>query len=206
MPAKKPYKVDIDVVPYLSIMAIVLKLICLILIVMVMRIAINPDALKIIRYEKLYQPPEEANNNSTNTGAGTDKQMSREPVYIDCHPDHVEIQPEGKIISTVDLKEQGGDFEHALDFLSDNTASNFAIVIARPNSAPVYRYVRRELAKRKLTVGYDVLESDVVIQWEEEMKKLALTVKQIEDAKHAMEGRQRKSPAPAVETAPPEAK
>ena len=35
MPARKSHKVDIDVVPYLSIMAIVLKLICLILIIMV---------------------------------------------------------------------------------------------------------------------------------------------------------------------------
>ena len=48
MARRKPYeKIDINVEPFLSIMAIVLKLISLILVVIVMRIAMNPNAKRI---------------------------------------------------------------------------------------------------------------------------------------------------------------
>ena len=182
MPAKKQYKVDIDVVPYLSIMAIVLKLICLILIVMVMRIAINPDALKVIRYEKLWQPPEEAET-TTNPQGGSEKQISREPVYIDCHPDRVEIQPEGKVIQALELSEKNGTFETVIRRLESNSSNEFAIIIARPNSAPIYRFVRRQIAARKLTVGYDVLEGDVIIDWAKAMKDLAVNIADLQKRK-----------------------
>lgn len=184
MPAKKQYKVDIDVVPYLSIMAIVLKLICLILIVMVMRIAVNPDALKIIRYSQLYQPPEEAGTKAS-TGGGTERQISREPIYIDCHADHVEVQPEGTIISIMDLQQRGGALENVLKDLVDRSSNSFAIVIARPNSAPVYRYVRRQITARKLTVGYDVLESHVIIEWDKELERVQARKEEIAKARAA---------------------
>ena len=46
MEGRKRYKqISIDVEPFLSIMAIVLKLISVILVVIVMRIALNPKAI-----------------------------------------------------------------------------------------------------------------------------------------------------------------
>ena len=180
MPAKKPYKVDIDVIPYLSIMAIVLKLICLILIVMVMRIAINPDKLKVIRYQQLYEPPEEASG-ETNELGGTQKQINREPVYIDCHPDHVEIEPAGKIVPELDLRNPQGDFAEVMHKLTTNKASTFGIVIARPGSASIYRYVRRQLNSRKLPVGYDVLESDVIIDWKKAVSDLQVRLEELDE-------------------------
>ena len=185
MPARKPYKVDIDVVPYLSIMAIVLKLICLILIVMVMRIAVNPDALKVVRYPELYKPPEDAGKQAATRG-GTEKQITREPVYLDCYPDHLEIQPDGKIVPTLELKEHNGTFDTLIHRLETNYVHEFAIVIVRPDSAPVYRFVRRLLAKRALTVGYDVLESDVIIDWPGNIKKLAVRLEDLENKKRDM--------------------
>lgn len=183
MPAKKPYKVDIDVVPYLSIMAIVLKLICLILIVMVMRIAINPDALKVIRYQQLYQPPEEAAEKVM--GQTTQKQINKEPTYLDCQPDRIEIQPSGTILSLMELKERDGEFQSLLHTLDANSKSNFAIIIARPGAESVYRFVRRQIAARKLTVGYDVLESDVIIDWTNAMSRLQIKVKDLEERRKA---------------------
>ena len=56
-----------------------------------------------------------------------------------------------------------------------------AIVIARPSSAPVYRYVRRQLAARKLPVGYDVLESDVIIDWPGAMSNMQVRLKDLEE-------------------------
>ena len=54
MAHRRPYeKIDINVEPFLSIMAIVLKLISLILVVIVMRIAVNPKGKRIIAFAGL---------------------------------------------------------------------------------------------------------------------------------------------------------
>lgn len=186
MPAKKPYKVDIDVIPYLSIMAIVLKLICLILIVMVMRIAVNPEALKVVRYPTLYQPPEEAGQNQyivlTNEGTVytnvivAEKQISRSPVFFDCHPDRLEIHPENIVVPLSELREPGGDFEITMEDIKVHASRKMAVLITRPNSAPVYRYVRRQALASGITVGYDVLESDVIIAWTGELARLEIKI------------------------------
>lgn len=196
MPAKKHYKVDIDVVPYLSIMAIVLKLICLILIVMVMRIAVNPEALKICRYPQLYQPPEEAaptryvlqtnaDGKVENVLLKQEKQISRTPVYFDCHPDRVEIHPEGLIIPVSELREPGGDFEMALQDIQANIKKKVAVLITRPNSAPVYRYVRRKAEERDLTVGFDLLGSEVIIDWPTNIHKFAVNTELLNATRQA---------------------
>ena len=79
----KEYRaIQIDVEPFLSIMAIVLKLISLILVVIVMRIALNPQAKKIIALVGLY----EGKGNITN---------SKMPSYIDCFEDRVVLYPGG---------------------------------------------------------------------------------------------------------------
>ena len=202
MPARKPYKVDIDVVPYLSIMAIVLKLICLILIVMVMRIAINPDALKVIRYKEEYKPREEAAKHTTVQG-GSERQISRQPIYMDCHPDYVEVQPDGKVIPTLELKERGGDFQTLLHRLETST-NEFAILIARPNSVPVYRYIRRQLAARNMMVGYDVLDSNVIIDWAVAISNMQVSVQKHVDEIERMTKGGMAPVAPSAPVAPPE--
>lgn len=197
MPARKQYKVDIDVVPYLSIMAIVLKLICLILIVMVMRIAINPAALKVIRYTELYQPPERAGEQMGTSGV-KERQIARVPVYFDCNRDQLHIQPLGVSLSPSELREKGGIFEETLHRIETNSANEFAILIARPNSQPMYRFVRREIAARKMHVGYDVLEQDVFIDWKRALSALQVKLDNIDKMRKSIEVDKDKQSAPGA--------
>lgn len=166
MPARKPYKVEIDVVPYLSIMAIVLKLIMLILIIQVCRIALNPQSLKVLRYSMLYRVQEEALKGKGGV------LVQKVPVYFDCHPDHIEIQPNDLKVPVGDLRDPQGDFAAVMRSLQETDAHGnllrYAILIVRPRSEQVYRFMRRQVAARKLPVGYDVLEAGYVIDWEAE--------------------------------------
>ena len=89
MARRKPYeKIDIDVEPFLSIMAIVLKLISLILVVVVMRIAVNPHAKKIIAVPQLHS----GKGNMGNPKA---------PSYLDCRADQVVIYPKDRATGKV---------------------------------------------------------------------------------------------------------
>ncbi len=124
MARRKPYeKIDINVEPFLSIMAIVLKLISLILVVIVMRIAVNPKGKRIIAFAGLYS----GHNNVTNP---------KIPSYIDCQPDKL---------------------------------------VVRPRSVKLYRTVRKLIGKRPIEVGYDAIDADFKVDWNEAEKGLAIS-------------------------------
>ena len=73
MAGKKHYKqINIDVEPFLSIMAIVLKLVSLILVVIVMRIAVNAGGKKIVTLTKF------------SSSHGINANEAKEPSYVDC--------------------------------------------------------------------------------------------------------------------------
>ena len=87
MAGRKEYKqIQIDVEPFLSIMAIVLKLISLILVVIVMRIAVNPKAKKIIALSGLWE------------GSGN-VENPKVPSYIDCRADAIVLFSYAPVVS-----------------------------------------------------------------------------------------------------------
>ena len=164
MARRRKAKVDIDVVPYLSIMVIVLKLITLILIVEVIPIALNPERFKILSYEELFTSRKQP------VGA------LKSPTYFDCGPDQVEIIPGRKIVTLREMREPGNPVERTIEALSRNKEREYAILLVRPHSLAVYRHLRKLLGTYSgVEVGYDVLDANKKIDWEaEEARSSAL--------------------------------
>jgi hypothetical protein len=161
MKRKAKVKVDIDVVPYLSIMVIVLKLICLILIVLVMPIALNPQALKVLSLTEMFKTQRDKNA------------PLMLPTYFDLNPEGITIQPEGKSVSVADLQEANNPIRQALTRMQANTNANeYVVMIIRPNTVALYRQVRKMLTGLKIPVGYDVMEADAKVDWVAEAKRL----------------------------------
>ena len=154
MPRKPKEKVDIDVVPYLSIMVIVLKLICLILIVTVMRIALNPHGVKAVAIQNLYGV-ERADN----------KHLIRAATYFDCSPDGVMIFPEESKVPSSSLNEPGNAVERAIKRIAKDSKNEYAIVLVRPRAVREYRLIRKMLDAAKIDVGYDVFDADVKVDY-----------------------------------------
>lgn len=166
MPRKPKAKTDIDVVPYLSIMVIVLKLITLILIVQIIPIATNPERFKILSFEELF----------TTRKAPVGK--LKEPTYFDCGPDQVEIIPGRKIVTFRELREPGNLVERTVEQLAAHADRQYAILLVRPHSLPVYRHLRRVLGSYSaLEVGYDVLDANHKIDWEGEARRARIEMK-----------------------------
>jgi hypothetical protein len=167
MPRKPKEKIDIDVVPYLSIMVIVLKLICLILIVTVMRIALNPRQLSVVSFEGLYQGA------AATLGSHAKKAtVVKVPHYVECSQDGVAIFPGEMKLSRSDLAQPENELEKMLDAVTANTTNEYVIVLMRPRSGEVYRHVRKMISQRPIDVGYDVLDEDAKIDWRKEAKAL----------------------------------
>jgi hypothetical protein len=167
MPVRVKTKIDIDVVPYLSIMVIVLKLICLILIVTVMRVALNPRQLKVLSFQGQYQGAD-----ANPLKARTHKSVVKLPNYIECAPNTVSIFPGSDTLTLSQLVEPSNAVQQLLDRVQTNAGNEYIIILMRPGSVPVYRHLRKLLAKRDIDVGYDVLDAGSKIDWQREAKAL----------------------------------
>jgi len=171
MARRKQYeKIDINVEPFLSIMAIVLKLISLILVVIVMRIAVNPNAIKVIALQGLYE------------GRGNTSGNPKSPSYVDCQHDGLVLYP-GSVTESVpmrtrvtweDLQKPGNAVEKLLDRVEENTAKEYIVVMVRPQSVKYYRTVRNLITRRRVDVGYDAVDTDFKVDWDEARKALAV--------------------------------
>ena len=161
MAHRKPKeKIDIDVVPYLSIMAIVLKLICLILVIILMRIAINPHKKKIVSLG-LYAGRNVGDN-------------PKVPSYIDCGPNGLVLYPGGTSVSWDELQRPDNTVDKLLDKVQANAGNEYVIVMVRPQSVKFYRLVRGMIAKRPIDVGYDAVNTDFKVNWNEALKALSV--------------------------------
>ena len=161
-PTKK--ELEIDVVPYLDTMVIVLKLITLIIIIMVMPIALNPKAIKVLSFEDLFRSKEQR------------LQHKMIPTYFDCGPEGITILPGGTEVGIGDMRQAGNPVEKVILDCEHNPDDKYIVLLIRPNSLPVYRFVRKLLARRDIAVGFDVLASNAKLDWEGEMRTLRITI------------------------------
>jgi hypothetical protein len=167
MARRKAYeKIDINVEPFLSIMAIVLKLISLILVVIVMRIAMNPKGKRIIAFAGLYS----GHGNVANP---------KIPSYIDCHPEGLTLYsstiPAGAQVSWDDLQRPDNAVNQLLDKVQQHKDEEYVVVMVRPQSVKFYRTVRKLIEKRPIDVGYDAIDADFKVDWNEAEKGLAIS-------------------------------
>jgi hypothetical protein len=163
MAGKKHYKqINIDVEPFLSIMAIVLKLVSLILVVIVMRIAVNAEGKKIVML------------GDDTWHSKTTAKEAKEPQYIDCYQDRVVMYPSLLTNTLESLQQPDNDVEKMLDAVEKNAVKEYVVVLARPDSVKVFRAIRKMIGEHKIDVGYDVLRADYKVDWDKAKQALAV--------------------------------
>ena len=159
-------KIDINVEPFLSIMVIVLKLISLVLVIIVMRIAMNPQSKRIIAFAGLYA----GHGNVSNP---------KVPSYIDCQPDVLTLysndMPKGVQVTKEDLQRPDNAVSQLLDNVQQHSKDQYVVVMVRPKSVVLYREVRNLIGKRPIDVGYDAVDTDFKVDWNEAEKGLAVS-------------------------------
>jgi hypothetical protein len=163
---RRPHKhpMEIDVVPYLDSMVIVLNLICLILIIMLMPIALNPKAIEVLSFEDLFRAKEQR------------LQHIMIPTYFDCSSEGITILPGGEQVGVSEMRQSGNPVEKAIRECEHASEEKYIVLLIRPNSLPVYRYVRKMLGRRNIAIGFDVLASNAKLDWEGEMRNLRITI------------------------------
>jgi hypothetical protein len=160
--AKEKKPISIDVEPFLSIMAIVLKLISLILVVTVLRIALNPKRLKII-------------NLGLFSSSHNETQLTKIPSYIDCYEDKVKLYPGDTSVTPEELQQPDNPVEKLLDKIEANKDKQYVVLMVRPHSVKNFRTVRNMIGKRPIDIGKDVVDAKFQVKWDEAKKALGVT-------------------------------
>jgi hypothetical protein len=161
-------EIEIDVVPYLDSMVITLNLICLIIIIMIIPVIMNPDQVNVLSFEKLKRSKE------------SEVKETPIPIYLDCSKAGVRIMPADISVTPGQLIQPGNDVERVLTRVQAQPDKEYVIMLVRPGSLPVYRYLRKELIRRRITTGFDVVDSETELDWEGEMKMLNIKVEQLQ--------------------------
>lgn len=149
--------------PFLDSLVIMMSLICLVLVVMIIPVIQNPKQFNVLSFEKLIR---------------TKRNPLRElqPTYIDCRPDRAVIIPGDEEVTIEDLVQSGNAIDRLFARVQAHSDTQYIILLARPGSLPVYRHLRKELLRRGIAAGADVLDMNAVLDWRKEMRELNITL------------------------------
>ncbi|MCO6399637.1 MAG: hypothetical protein J5I99_00220 [Verrucomicrobia bacterium] len=157
-PPKREAKIEMT--PFLDSLVIMMSLICLVLVVMIMPVIQNPQQYKVLSFSQLVKAMQRK------TPAGL------QPVYIDCHPDRAVVLPGDISVSVQDILLHGNPIDRLLARIQANADKEYVVLLARPGSFAVFRHLRKELIRRGIVAGSDVLPSNAVLDWKKEIKEL----------------------------------
>lgn len=149
--------------PFLDSLVIMMSLICLVLVVMIMPVIQNPRQFNALSFETLVKSLKK-------------QQGSRQPVYIDCRPDRAVIIPGDEEVPIEGLTQAGNAIDRLLARVQANADTQYVVLLARPGSLPIYRHLRKELLRRGITAGADVLDANAELDWRKEMRELNITI------------------------------
>jgi len=154
----------IEMTPFLDSLVIMMSLICLVLIVMIMPIIQNPKQLNVLSFEKLFKALQRK------------QKVEQKPIYIDCRYDGATVIPGDIVVPIDELRQPGNAIERMLARVEASNGQDYIVLLARPGSLAVYRHLRKELIRRGITAGADVLDEKAVLDWKAEMKELNITI------------------------------
>lgn len=150
-------EVQIEMTPFLDSLMIMMSIICLVLIVMIIPVIRNPEQLSVLSFRELEVKM---------------KAPFPKPTYIDCHPDGAIVIPGDDKVSIEEMMLKGNPVQALFERIETNRAQEYIVLLARPNSLSIFRHLRRELDRRGITYGSDVIELNAVLNWREKLKEL----------------------------------
>jgi hypothetical protein len=74
----------------------------------------------------------------------------------------------------VEMQRPGSEVEKLLDAIQAKREIDYIVVMVRPKSVKVYRTIRSMIGKRPIDVGYDVVDTDFKVNWDEASQGLAV--------------------------------
>ncbi|MBL1209847.1 hypothetical protein [Geminocystis sp. GBBB08] len=137
----KSSKIELELFPFLSVLACTIgSLILLIIVISTETLNNNPEVTIIAKTE-----------------AGGMNQK-KQPRYIECKKDGVVIYPSQEFVSKNQLSKPNSKLANFIQKIKNNKDKEYVIVAIRPNGINVFQQVRELIEKEKIDIGYEPIE------------------------------------------------
>jgi arabinogalactan endo-1,4-beta-galactosidase len=84
------------------------------------------------------------------------------------------IWPGGEKVSWEQLQHPDNAIVKLMEKVQADAKEQYIVVMARPGSLKFYRSIRNMIAKRPIDVGYDAVDADFEVNWDEAKKALGV--------------------------------
>lgn len=143
--------VEIDLFPFLSILACTIGTLILLIVVITSEIVGNQKQVTIVA----------KNDNGLNA--------TKQPRYIECRSDGIVIHPEGTLVASSSLENEFSPLGTLLQKIDRN--KEYLIVAVRPDGIDVFKQVRELIEDRGIDIGYEPLDKGWKLKIKSETKR-----------------------------------
>lgn len=143
------HTIDIELFPFLSILACTIGTLILLIIVLSTQIFSPEKEVRIIA--------------KTETGSNLEKV----PRYLECRGDGVIIYPQEEFVSKANLYSYNSAFLNLLNQVKSNSHKEYLIVAIRADGFDTFQEIRDIIESQGIDMGYEPIDQDTKLKLEE---------------------------------------
>ena len=152
-------KTDIELFPFLSILACTIGTLILLIIVLTTQNLAQPEITSEQREENLNQNDKQVKIVARDEGEnGTNK--TKNPVYIECREDGIVLYPDKIFVPKAEIGSYSSPLQELITLIKINKDKEYLIIAVRPKSIDVFKQVRSLVEKAEIDMGYEPIDDD----------------------------------------------
>lgn len=149
-----------DLSSFMAILIMTIGCLVILLVVNTLIIISNPENVEIESLVKAaYEMYSEDEQYKGAMGVPLFGNKSKQPVYVDVEQDRLTIYPEGKVVTVNELETPGNPFELLIQDVSENSKSQYIILILRPRSSKLGKQLRTMVLDQGIDIGQELYEA-----------------------------------------------
>jgi len=149
----------VDLTSFLTILLMTIGCLIVLLICDTFIVVSNPDNIKIVSIVRGgYEEFDEELGRTRYVGLPKYGNIFKNPTYIDVYGDYFIIYPAKTVVPVAQLEEDNNPLEQLLAKIGENVENNYIILILRPGSSRLGRFLRRTIRDRNIDLGEELFE------------------------------------------------
>ncbi len=151
-------KTDIELFPFLSILACTIGTLILLIIVLTTQNLTESEV--IAEQEKDLNQHEKQVKIIAKDQAKNGTNKSKNPVYIECREDGVILYPQKIFVSQAELTSYSSPLQELITLIKMNKDQEYLIIAVRPKGVNVFKQVRSLVEEAEIDMGYEPIDED----------------------------------------------
>ncbi len=149
-----------DLSSFMCILIMTIGCLVILLVTNILVIISNPENVQLTAViKKALDDGGDENDGRGAVGVPKFGNKSKQPTYIDVHPNYLVVYPSGEKMDLADLAVGGNVFEKTIRAVEKNRQFEYIVLLLRPGSATAGNRLRRMIQDRGIDIGQELFEA-----------------------------------------------